>query len=246
MARKVKAVYRNRSQTGQGSHLAEIHGGRTTYGYDMLLPLVVNSVAIPQFHIAQERPVAGPSRSQEPPLPTDEEVPLQPMVVEQNPIVVTPAPMDQLTDQQPDSPPATSTATLPVRRRPVPTTTRTPRRIGQCASLLQELRGIQEQQDGLFLATDSTRRDEIEVRRAKSSVDAAKVELKRSRLMFQEKKWIKEVEMQEKKWQKDVEMAERKMNLEELKQLQKFELEQRKLELDEKKFKLECRQREIE
>lgn len=251
MIKKVKEVHRIRSQTGQGSLPGEIHGGRTTYGYDLLLPLVVNSVAIPLLRVSEEHgsPVAGPSRSHVPPL-TDVEVPEQPVVEEQDVDVVTSAPVDDV--QLPVATPGPATATpgpttatghsvSSVSRR-VPTMTRTPRRIGQSASLLQELRGLQEQHDGLFLAAENTRREKLDVERSRVRAAEAELELQRRVVELEANQWQREMELKERAMQ----LKERAMEMKEKKLMMEFELEKRRLDLEERKIVLGSGRRGLE
>lgn len=275
MVKQVQLVYKNRHETGQGSLATQTQGKRSTYGYNRLIPLLYETVPLVEDDDLTEhgepeinRPGTSASHTRRAQLPTtgiemgydiimeDDQTPVggepPPVTVEQPPVRL-------------EQPPAARSLVIPAPvvagASPDPQRsvgmTRTPRRIGQCASVLQELRGLQEQQDGLFLAADTTRRDRNELRRAELSVAAAKTELKKSRCIFQEKKWEKKVEMQEKKWekkfemqekmwQKECEVQERKIKLEELKQSQQFELEKRRLDLEEKKLELEGRQRGIE
>lgn len=255
-----------------------------THGYNRLRPLVIRSLALlndddPDEEHGEPGTSANTRRLLEQsageyvfPICTmdEEDIPNnhQPAVDGQSPpvgnsrrlpspvvhVTEQPPPVVRVTGPTPQQPaPILPTATTPAPPR-VPVMTRAPRRIGQCASVLQELRGVQERQDDLFLATDATRRDRLELKREQLRVRAANLELRRSRLQLAEKevdlehkKWEKEVEIGEKKWEKEVEMEEkrrerafqmeeRRMQLEEKKLAQDYELEKKRLELEGKKL----------
>lgn len=229
MIRRVRDIYRTRHTTGQGSTTAEIIGDCTTYGYDLLEPLV---------GLAQNHDLIGPqpgtSRSHNVPSPDVQAAPV-PRVevesVEEGPVElvlsvedgpVEPVEPVPLVAASRSVPPATPNVAVRVPATPV---LRAPRRNPQNTSLLHELRDIQTNQSDIFVAAQTTRRERLEVERGRLKVAEAKVEIKRKRLELQERRVDRDLALQERRAERQMAMEERRA--------------ERQMALDEKRFALE-------
>lgn len=242
MVRQVRLVYKNRNETGQGSLPTEVHGIRNTYGYEALIPLLYKTVplllenAAEELGVIEDEPGTSESHTRqdrEQLETTAGEIEMGVLLEEEDPQEIEIGPQNE---EEPLPTPAARASTG--RQRGV-SLTRTPRRIGQCTSLLQELRELQEKQDGLFLAGDATRRLELEVEAERVRVAEAEVALRRSVHELQSRRWEREMELQERVMERRFELKEKKMTM-------AFELERRRMELKERKFEMKRVQRDMD
>lgn len=169
MISKVKLIFKARNMTGQGATEGQIHGikSSSTYGYDRILPLVCGSVALPlPNNLTVERGIS--TASQQPPSPE----------------MSTPSTSATTTVEEQIAPQSTPRAKF---QRP-------PRRLPECASLLVELRNLQDQQERQTKEATDLRRLELEEKIKYRELEEKKLAFEEKKLA--QEKWIKEREFE--------------------------------------------------